>query len=115
MDFSFFKALVSPHLRALGFVLPFWSGFSMRWGVATSLALLGTPAHVIRAMGRWSSLYYQRYIHLPDSELRQASLQMADSPRIFRSAFGGIPARTAANLSLDNIGVAFNFDGSQRH
>lgn len=40
------------------------AGASMRAGGATYLARLGTPAHVIRAMGRWSSETWEIYIRV---------------------------------------------------
>ena len=39
-----------------------FSGHSMRARGATTLALSGTPPHVIQAIGRWSSDEWQKYI-----------------------------------------------------
>ncbi|KAF7970636.1 hypothetical protein HWV62_23360 [Athelia sp. TMB] len=39
------------------------SGHSLRAGGATALAEAGIPAHIIQAIGRWSSNTFQIYIH----------------------------------------------------
>ncbi len=58
-----------------------WQGHytlhSFRVGAATTAASLGFPAHLIQAMGRWSSEAYKVYIKLPENQLRQASLSLA--------------------------------------
>jgi hypothetical protein len=117
LSFRSFQSTVSAWLREIGFTQTHWQGFSMRRGGATSLALAGVPAHVIRAMGRWSSLCYQRYIHMPSGALRQAACEMAPEPSStvlsFRGAFGGIPPREAASISMDNIEIVFGMRGNR--
>ena len=50
---------------------------SLRSGAATSLAKLGLSDYLIKTMGRWTSLCYQRYIALDQADLRRASARLA--------------------------------------
>ena len=63
-------ALVNTWLRAIissSGVSGNYSSHSFRIGAATSAAVAGVPAHLIKVLGRWSSDAYQRYIHtLPE-------------------------------------------------
>jgi hypothetical protein len=78
---------------------------SLRIGGATSLASRGTPAHLIRCMGRWRSVSYQLYTRVSDSTLRQASVAMSrTSPK---GLFGGLTASAASAVNLDNIDTLF--------
>jgi len=54
-----------------------YSSHSLRIGGATTLALLGYPAHVIQKMGRWKSLTYQLYTRLSDEFLKGVSQRMS--------------------------------------
>ena len=46
---------------------------SLRIGGATSLAILGVPPHIIKAIGRWKSICYQIYTLTCDSDLQSVS------------------------------------------
>jgi hypothetical protein len=93
-----------------------WKGkitsHSLRIGGATSLAMLGYPAHVIRTMGRWKSLSYQLYLRLQDSDFAAVSNAFGGMPKargkVFSpSAFGGISTAAAADVSFENIDTVF--------
>jgi hypothetical protein len=89
---------------------------SFRIGGATSYALLGVPAHVIRVFGRWQSLCYQLYTRTSDAQLRGYMEMLASSVSKPRSRpdpaslFGGLSLSQAAALtedSLEELGVLF--------
>ena len=44
----------------------------LRIGGATTLAILGVPAHVIKTIGRWKSLSYQLYTRTSPDQIRSA-------------------------------------------
>ena len=44
----------------------------LRIGGATTLAILGFPAHVIKTIGRWKSLSYQLYTRTSPDQIRSA-------------------------------------------
>ncbi len=60
-----------------------WQGrftlHSFRVGAASTAASLGTPDHLIKALGRWSSEAYQVYIKLPQNRLVSASKSLASA------------------------------------
>jgi integrase len=55
---------------AVGIKLQSFSTPSFRRGGATSLAKAGVPDHIIKVLGRWSSVCYTRYIHTPLSHIQ---------------------------------------------
>ena len=74
---------------------------SFRIGGATSLALLGVPAHVIMVFGRWESLCYQLYTRTSESHLRgyMALMAAATSPDTNVPLFGGLSLDRASEIS----------------
>jgi integrase len=91
-----------------GFKASSFGGHSLRIGGATTLAQLGTPAHIIQQLGRWRSLSYQLYTRLSDSWRASISQQMGATHSREDGYFGGISNVKAFQLSLDNIGTAFS-------
>jgi hypothetical protein len=87
---------------------------SLRIGGATTLAMLGYPAHVIRTMGRWKSISYQLYIRLMEADFvnvsnKFGSMARAGKGKVFSpSAFGGISTDKAADVSFENIDTVFH-------
>lgn len=79
---------------------------SLRIGGASTLAILGFPAHVIQAMGRWKSLSYQLYTRLPLDLARRCARAMGDAAP-GSSWFGSLAPAQAVSVSLDNIQAAF--------
>ena len=55
-----------------------YSGHSFRIGAATSAAMAGIPAHVIKMLGRWESEAYQLYIRTPRETLASISRTLAN-------------------------------------
>ena len=49
---------------------------SLRIGSATAAAEAGIPMKIIKAMGRWSSDGYHRYIHTPHKILRSITSKL---------------------------------------
>jgi hypothetical protein len=49
-----------------------YSGHSLRIGAATSAAAVGIPDHLIKVLGRWSSLSYCRYIRINNDIIENA-------------------------------------------
>ena len=79
---------------------------SMRIGGATSLAMLGIPAHVIKVMGRWESLAYQIYTRVDDACIREAMRFMAvaaSSTEAETPCFGGLTLNQATEISQDSL------------
>ena len=70
-------AILTEHLREalsdLGLDPLQFAGHSLRIGDATSAAEKGLEDSTIRALGRWRSDAYHRYIRLPHSHLATAS------------------------------------------
>ena len=87
---------------------------SYRIGGATSLAMAGVPASIIKEMGRWNSVCYQTYIRTHGSQLQTASHAMASIPSITGSsvdspmAYGGKLPSSLAQVDFENIEVIFN-------
>ena len=79
---------------------------SLRMGGATSLAIVGTPEYLIKIMGRFRSLSYQKYIRLNSDQLRRASFSMASQARL-ADPFGGISLDSAARLGIDDLDITF--------
>ena len=65
-------------LEAAGIDRRSYSGHSFRIRVATSAAALGAPAHLIKAMGQWTSEAYQLYIHTPPHLDRSSSGRLSN-------------------------------------
>lgn len=81
---------------------------SMRIGGATTLAILGVPAHIIKILGRWSSLCYQVYTRTSDSCIRSVQARMGASEKASKeNAFGGLNIKVAKTLSVDELAVRF--------
>lgn len=86
-----------------------FAGHSLRIGGATSLAMLGYHPHVIKALGRWSSLTYQEYARLTGSMRASISAALAQPAKAReRNYFGGIDPATVAKSSFEDIHFAFN-------
>ena len=76
---------------------------SLRIGGATSLALLGVPAHIIKTLGRWESISYQLYTRTSATQLRHASGLMAAAANHHTPIFGGLTLDQASSLSVGAI------------
>ena len=63
-------------IAALGLAAHEYAGHSFRRGGATSLAVAGTPEHLIQALGRWSSDCYRLYIEMPEHSIAAAARRM---------------------------------------
>jgi hypothetical protein len=76
---QFLRALVAKveYKYKLGLNAQHFAGHSLRRGGATSLALRGVPADIIRVLGRWRSLCYRLYIDMSTEALRQSVARMA--------------------------------------
>jgi hypothetical protein len=73
--------------------------YSFRIGGATSLAMLGVPAHAIGIFGRWASHCYMIYIRTVESELRGFMARMAGAPSQPGRLFGALSLAQATALS----------------
>ena len=62
---SKFVKMLCSILQKLGFQPTIYAGHSFRIGAATTTAATGLPDYLIKALGRWSSECYIRYIHTP--------------------------------------------------
>jgi hypothetical protein len=75
-----------------------YSGHSLRKGGATSLALRGISADVIRILGRWKSLCYRLYLQMSMSAMQRALLTMATVTDEDRRADLGIGQKCSAGM-----------------
>ena len=82
-----------------------YGGHSLRAGGATTLALMGYPDSLIKILGRWKSLAYQRYIKLDPHTFRSVSVDMAKQGRV-HEPFGGLPGRSPICQFLNNVDVS---------
>ena len=56
-----------------------FSGHSLRIGAATTAAAAGLPDWLIKAMGRWKSDAYLRYVRTPVDQVLAVSGKLASS------------------------------------
>lgn len=95
IDWAGFKGRFSPH--------------SFRIGGATELAQRGVPGHIIKAMGRWSSECYQRYVRLPASFVKDVSKSMGEGRAaregVSTSLFGGLPLSKVESASFEDTAL----------
>jgi hypothetical protein len=89
---------------AIGLDPKSFSGHSMRIGGATSLAILGYDAHVIKTLGRWKSLSYQLFTRMT-MHMRAEISRKLGSPASVREVnyFGGVDPNVACSLSFDGF------------
>ena len=73
-----FVAAVRAALLAAGLSAEGYAGHSFRIGAATSAARAGVPAHLIKAMGRWSSDAFMVYLRLPPETLAGIARQLSN-------------------------------------
>ena len=64
-----FVDLVRDALQKAGIPREKYCGHSFRIGAATTVAAKGVEDCVIQTSGRWESLAYLRYVHLPREQL----------------------------------------------
>ena len=76
---------------------------SFRIGGATSLAMLGVPAHAIRIFGRWSSHCYMIYIRTAEGELRDFMARMAGAPSQPGRLFGALSLAQASEVTEESL------------
>ena len=83
---------------------------SIRIGAATTAAVLGFPADVIRTLGRWSSSCYQLYTRMTSERFAAVSSSFASSRpfSLVPSEFGNLLSIPATKISFENIGVIFS-------
>lgn len=97
-------AEIKQRMIQLGFSKSEVGTHSLRAGGATTLAMMGCPTHLIKARGRWSSLAFQGYIHVPPAAFAECSrLVGRASPNT--AWFGGRHRRLMQGISLDNFEI----------
>ena len=73
-----FVTAVRVALLAAGISSEVYTGHSFRIGAATSAARAGVPAHLIKAMRRWSSDTFMVYLRLPPETLASIACQLSN-------------------------------------
>ena len=86
-----------------GFKATMFAGHSFRIGGATTLALLGYEAHIIKTLGRWTSLSYQLYTRVSQEQMQKASEAMSRAEHRTNKFFGDLSDTAAARVSWDNL------------
>ena len=72
---------VQTALAQAGLATQNYTDHSFRIGAATTAAAVGLEDSVIRSLGRWRSLCYNRYVQLPAAELANFSRLLSNSSR----------------------------------
>ena len=103
VSYKFMLSWVKEALVRLGVDSRLVGLHSFRIGGATTLAMLGVPAHLIKTLGRWESLCYQIYTVAADGSLQTAMSKMAAAAGQSVPLFGGLTASAAANLSSSSL------------
>ena len=85
---------------------------STRIGGATTLAILGFPAHIIKDIGRWKSLAYQLYPKVSGTQYREVCQAFGRAAASAADWFGGLPASRACELVWDDFSNVDLFAGS---
>lgn len=85
---------------------------SCRIGGATTLAILGFPAHIIKQIGRWRSISYQLYTKASDAQLREVSRVMGREAGEGRNMFGELRVERACRVDWDDFSDVSLFPGS---
>lgn len=79
------QALLTQHLRQaisrIGLDPRSYAGHSLRIGAATTAASKGIDDSTIKALGRWRSSAYQRYVRRSDSDLAETASSLASPPQ----------------------------------
>jgi hypothetical protein len=110
MSYESFRKLLKQAIREAGLKGKF-SPHSFRIGGATELALQKVPPHIIKAMGRWSSDCYQRYVRLPAGFIREISRGMGSKTKteakggVSPSVYGGLPLTVMEKASFEEIAL----------
>lgn len=117
VSYKLFQEKLKATIRKLGYNPKEYSTHSFRIGAATTMAILGFPAHQIKAMGRWKSLAFQLYARLDDSTLRKISSLMAGADdfvsAVTSSKVGGgcsslgMINTIESSVSIDDVLVSF--------
>ena len=103
ISYTFMLAWIKTMMALLGVPASRVGLHSFRIGGATSLAMLGVPAHIIKIFGRWESLAYQLYVQTPDASLRAYMELMAQASAKGSSLFGGLDFDAACALDDDSL------------
>ncbi len=79
------QAILTQHLRQaisrIGLDPRNYAGHSLRIGAATTAASEGIDDSMIKALGRWRSSAYQRYIRRSEKDLAEAASSLASTPQ----------------------------------
>lgn len=84
-----------------------FASHSLRIGGATSLALLGVPAHIIKFLGRWKSAAYQGYTRISEEQLRLISAELGSQATVPGTPqwFGGRSPAAAGAWGVEDLAV----------
>ena len=82
-----------------------FAGHSFRIGGATTLALLGYEAHIIKTLGRWTSISYQLYTRVSQEQLQKATLAFSNAEQKETQFFGELSDTAASNISWETLPV----------
>lgn len=97
-------------MKQLGYKVDQVGTHSMRIGGASTLAILGVPAHIIKILGRWLSLTYQVYTRTSNEHIQRVqALIGAEGLKTKDNAFGGLSLSAATMSSIDDLEVKFGF------
>ena len=78
-----FVMMLRTVLSKVGLNEDLYAGHSFRIGAATTAAVAGLPDYLIKALGRWSSDCYVRYVRTPRCSLEAAAVTLAGTSNIW--------------------------------
>lgn len=114
LSYTGFQGGLREALSKIGLAPSDYGTHSFRIGAASSLAILGVPAHIIKELGRWKSLSYQYYVRLSDEALRKAQVDLGNArplAMIVPRVSGGVEAISQpvdGFESVEQMMVVFN-------
>ena len=105
------QAAVKSVAHAAGLNPDSFSSHSCRIGGATSLALMGCPAAVIKKIGRWKSACYQLYVKPSNNQLQQASRALGAAASTKAQWFGSMSLERACVVGWEDFSDTGAFPG----
>jgi integrase len=113
ISYECFQKSLKSILRSFG-LSENYDTHSFRIGAASSLAILGYEAHIIKPFGRWKSLAFQTYTQIDEAKKREVAARLANV-RSLREETGGrvvgvesISVPIESDTDIDKICVRFS-------
>ena len=105
ISYSCIQRAIKTLAAAVGLDPASFASHSLRIGGATTLAMLGVPASIIKEMGRWKSVCYQLYTRVSQSQLRAVFRAVGEVPQVCDQSawFGGSDVKRACRWAVGDL------------